>query len=512
MNSPKNILPTAARTFGPQMALRTATRALTYTDLDELSDAAARGLVEAGITLGQTVSIYSQNCWEWVVAYHGILKAGAVVNPINIMLTAEELEYVLADSESRLIFVDAEGVDRAAAATADLETVVITMNGATLAGATGFVDVLDEYRGQSVEPHPSDGAEPCTIGYTSGTTGRPKGAVQSHQAVYLNCAHTATMHGRSTDDVVVTALPAPHVYGNVVINSTFLTGGTVVLMDRFDAEAALGLIAQERATAFEGVPTMYALLLASEALPTTDLSSLRWCTVGGQTMPEPTIERWQQVSGAPLLELWGMTEISGLGLTHTRHAPPRPGAAGLSLPGIQVKIADLETTGLEAPLGSRGELLVRGPVVMLGYYNDPDETARTIDPDGWLHTGDIAYLEPTGHVRIVDRLKDMIITGGYNIYPAEIERVLSSHPDVALVAVGPVPDDVRGELACAYVVPVADSNVTADELLAFAGRNLAAYKRPRLVRFVDDMPTTSSGKIMRRRLLDSRVNDAGTTS
>ena len=149
---------------------------------------------------------------------------------------------------------------------------------------------------------------------------------------------------------------------------------------------------------------------------------------------------------------------------------------------------------------------------MLGYHNNPDETARTIDPDGWLHTGDIAYLEPTGHVRIVDRLKDMIITGGYNIYPAEIERVLSSHPDIALVAVGPVPDDVRGELACAYVVPVADSNVTADELLAFAGQHLAAYKRPRLVRFVDEMPTTSSGKIMRRRLGDSRVKDAGKTS
>lgn len=511
MNSPSDILCASARAFGPKEALRTSTRTLTYFELDRLSDAVGQAVAAVGIGPGQTVSIYSQNCWEWIVAYHGILKAGAVVNPINIMLTAEELGYVLRNSDSQMIFVDEDGIDRITAATEHLDIAIVTFGDTTHPGTRSFENLLDEYTGTDectrpfVDTRRTTGEAPCTIGYTSGTTGRPKGATQSHQAVYLNCAHTATMHGRTADDVVVTALPASHVYGNVVINSTFLTGGTVVLMRRFDAETALRLIGGHRATMFEGVPTMYAMMLVSPSLTTADLASLRRCTVGGQTMPETTIARWQQVSGAPLLELWGMTEISGLGLTHTLHTLPRPGSAGISLPGMQVRIANLDNTAHDVPLGSPGELLVRGPLVMLGYHNNPEATAQTIDSDGWLHTGDIAYMEPTGHVRIIDRLKDMIITGGYNIYPAEIERVLSAHPDVALVAVGPVPDTVKGELACAYVVLVPGHTTTSENLLSFAAEQLAAYKRPRIVRFVDHLPTTSSGKLMRRELINYKT-------
>lgn len=508
MHSPSDILHAAALSFAHRTALHTSTRTLTYSELDELSSTVAHAVMAAGVADGQTVSIYSQNCWEWIVAYHGILRAGGVVNPINVMLTAEELEYVLRDCDSRMVFTGAEGAERMTAATEHLDTTVVTFGEASLPDAMSFTSLLKEHSGASVEPRPADGRAPCTIGYTSGTTGRPKGAVQSNQAVYLNCAHTATMHSRTADDVVVTALPAPHVYGNVVINSTFLVGGTVVLMERFDAATALRLISRHRATMFEGVPTMYAMMLASAELATSDLTSLRCCTVGGQTMPETAIERWQRASGAPLLELWGMTEISGLGITHTVHTPPNPGSAGIALPGTQVRVADLDDTTRDAPQGSPGELLIRGPLVMLGYHNKPEATAEAIDSEGWLHTGDIARLQPTGHIRIVDRLNDMIITGGYNIYPAEIERVLAGHPGVAMVAVGPIPDDVKGELACAYVVLVPDQTATGEELLAFAAKSLAPYKRPRLVRFVEQLPTTSSGKVMRRELIKCQT---GTT-
>ena len=271
-------------------------------------------------------------------------------------------------------------------------------------------------------------------------------------------------------------------------------------MPRFDAGRALRLIAEHRATLFEGVPAMFAMLLAHPDLDDADLTSLTRCTVGGQTIPVPTIERWQQRSGAPLIELWGMTEISGLGTTHAVHAPPVPGSIGVSLPGVEVRVADLADVTRDAPVGEPGELMVRGPLVMLGYHGNPRATAEAIEPDGWLHTGDVATRDATGHLFVVDRRKDMIITGGYNVYPAEIERVLSAHPAVAMVAVGPVPDDVRGELACAYVVPVAGAAVTEAELIEYAGPRLAAYKRPRLVRFVDALPATSTGKIMRRLL------------
>jgi long-chain acyl-CoA synthetase len=498
--SPGGILPRAAARFGDKKALVTSARTLSFRDLDTESDRVAAALAARGVRPGGAVSLYAQNRWEWVVAYHGILKAGTVVNPVNVMLTPEELAFVLRDCAADAVFTSTEQAAEVVALTRDLPDLhlVITF-GEPVEGAVGFSELLAA-DGPAPEFAP-DPTGPSTIGYTSGTTGHPKGAVQSHRAVLLNCALTATMHGRSADDVVVTALPAPHVYGNVAINGTFLAGGTVVLMERFAPAEALRLINENAATMFEGVPAMYATMLADPALNTADLSSLTRCTVGGQTIPLPIIERWQNRTGAPLIELWGMTEISGLGTTHAVHAPPLPGSIGVALPGIEVRIADLTDATRETPSGQPGELMIRGPLVMLGYHNNPQATAEAIEPDGWLHTGDIATMDDTGHVFVVDRRKDMILTGGYNIYPAEIERVLAAHPAVALVAAGPVPDPVKGELACAYVVLAPGQRVSEEELITFAGSSLAAYKRPRLIRFVDDLPKTSTGKIMRRELI-----------
>jgi long-chain acyl-CoA synthetase len=500
---PGDILRVAARQHAGKTALITAAAQFSYAELDDMCARAASGLRSRGVRPGQVVTLYGPNSWQWVVAYHAILRAGAVVNPVNVMLTPPEVAYVLADCHAVAVLTSAAHLAKLTELAASLPDV-------------GFVLGLDSDDGLATlfaaEPLAGAGAaDPAalsTIGYTSGTTGHPKGAMQSQQSVLLNCALTATMHGRTAADVVVTALPAPHVYGNVAINGTFLAGGTVVLMERFAADEALALIARHRATMFEGVPAMYAMLLACPALAGADLTSLRVCTVGGQTIANATISAWQERSGAPLIELWGMTEIAGLGTTHALYAPPVPGSIGVALPGIEVRVADLESVSRNAEPGVPGELMVRGPIVMMGYFGNPEETARTIEPDGWLHTGDIAYADQTGHFFVVDRRKDLIITAGYNVYPAEIERVLSGHPAVAMVAVGPVKDETKGELACAYVVRREGAEVTAAELIDYTHDRLAAYKRPREVVFLSALPATSTGKIMRRKLADARPAEA----
>ncbi|HSS01662.1 MAG TPA: long-chain fatty acid--CoA ligase, partial [Kofleriaceae bacterium] len=386
MNGPGQILPRAAQRFSDRFALVAATRTLRYRELDEESDRVASALRARGLEPGQVVSLYAQNRWEWVVAYHGALKAGAIVNPVNVMLTPDELAYVLRDCGSAALFASGDkiaGALRARTELPALRTLVSfdaspdaagTAAGADAGADAGVLDfsaLLASGRPGAIDVTVPEPRSPCTIGYTSGTTGYPKGAVQSHQAVLLNCALTATMHGRSERDVVVTALPAPHVYGNVVINGTFLVGGTVVLMERFAPAAALALIAEHRATMFEGVPAMYAAMLVEPGIASLDLRSLTRCTVGGQTIAIPVIERWERVSGAPLIELWGMTELAGLGTTHALHAPPVPGSIGVALPGVEVRVADLEDKRRTAAPGVPGELMVRGPIVMNGYHNNP---------------------------------------------------------------------------------------------------------------------------------------------
>ncbi|MGB6274474.1 MAG: AMP-binding protein [Rhodococcus sp. (in: high G+C Gram-positive bacteria)] len=500
---PAEILAFAAGRFPHKVGLVAGGRRLTYAELDASARRVSVALRDAGIGAGDVVSLYGQNSWQWVVSYHGILRAGAVANPVNVMLTGPELEFVLRDCEARAVFVGHEQTAVAVASAVVVETLglVVTFADEAISGAVSFdsfVESADDDRPAVARPRPTD---LCSIGYTSGTTGHPKGAMQSHQAVLLNCAYTAAMHGRTADDVVLTALPAPHVYGNVAINSTFLVGGTVVLMERFDAGAALRAIQSERATMFEGVPAMYSMMLAHNMIGRSDLTSIRVSTVGGQTFPPSVLEEWQALTGKPMLELWGMTEIAGLGATHTLYAPGVPGSIGVSLPGTELCIRALDGSG-ESPVGEAGELMVRGPLVMLGYYRNVDATDEVLQSDGWLRTGDIATVDSTGHYFVVDRMKDMLITGGYNVYPAEIERVVGAHPDVAMVAVGRRPDDVRGEVAVAYVVAKAGTSPTVESILQFCKADLAAYKRPRDVVFIDDLPKTSSGKLMRRKLFE----------
>src|SRR5580698_4180009 len=494
------ILARSARQFGSKSALIAGERTLTYQALHELCDRVAGGLHTLGVRPGDRVSLYSPNRWEWVVAYHGALRAGAVVNPINVMLTPEEVAFVLNDCGAAAIFTAGEKAEVILSLTRAVPTLRRVVSFDPVGGdATPFEDLLSctARVPEIARPAPSDLS---TIGYTSGTTGHPKGAMQSHRAVFLNTAALFAVQTRTDRDVLLNALPLPHVYGNVVMNGTFMAGATLVMMERFEAPLALAEIQRHRATVFDGVPTMYAMMLADPSLPGTDLSSLRICAVGGQTMPAAKMQEWERCSGAPLLELWGMTELAGAGTSNVSYMPNVHGSIGFALPGAEARVAALDDPAVTVPDGEPGELMIRGPLVMLGNYGNEDATRAAIEPDGWLHTGDIASRDDEGHYFIVDRRKDLIITGGFNVYPAEIERVAASHPAVAMVAVGSVPDETLGELARAYVVLRPGSSATQAEIIEHCRPHLAAYKLPRSVRFVPDLPKTSTGKVMRREL------------
>jgi long-chain acyl-CoA synthetase len=493
------IVARAAERFGPKAALVTGGRTLTYQELDDLCGRVAGGLYELGVRPGDRVSLYSPNRWEWVVAYHAALRVGAVVNPINVMLTPEEVAFVLNDCGAAAIFTGGDQAEVMLSVTREVPTLrqVISFDRVSGAGAF-FADLLESGAAPRV-PRPAP-AEASTIGYTSGTTGHPKGAVQSHRAVFLNTAALFAVQTRTERDVMLNALPLPHVYGNIVMNGTFMAGATLVMMERFDAAVALAQIARHRVTVFDGVPTMYAMMLADPCLPGADLSSLRICAVGGQTMPTAKMAEWERRSGAPLLELWGMTELGGAGTSNCSYMPNVHGSIGFALPGAEARVAALDDATITVADGEPGELMIRGPLVMLGYYGNEQATRQTIEPDGWMHTGDIATRDDEGHYFIVDRRKDLIITGGFNVYPAEIERVVASHPAVALVAVGSVPDETLGELARAYVVLRPGAAATEAEVIDHCRPHLAAYKLPRSVRFVPDLPKTSTGKVMRRQL------------
>ena len=494
------VLPAAAARFGDKTALVIGGRSLSFTELDRQSNRLANGLHGIGVEVGDRVTLYAENCWEWVVSYYAIHKIGAVANPINVMLTPEEVGYVVQDCGAVALLASRDkGAPLLDMMDGTSLKEIVIFGDHVPAGARAFDALLAESAPELQIAKVSPDAL-STICYTSGTTGHPKGARHSHTNVIMNAALTATMTVRTRHDTVVTALPCPHVYGNVVMNTSFLYGMTLVLLPLFEPAAVMQAIQDHKATLFEGVPTMFMYLLADPEFDSYDLSSLTRCTVGGQTMPAAKAQEFEARVGCPVLEIWGMTEVAGLGTANPWYGENRHGSIGIQLPTVQCRIADVDDAAKTLPAGEVGELMVRGPIVMQGYYGNEQGTSETIEPDGWLHSGDLAKMDEAGYIWIVDRKKDMILTAGFNVYPAELERVIAAHPAVALVAVGSLPDETKGEIAKAYIVLKPGETGDADAILAHCREHLAAYKVPRQVQFVADVPKTSTGKIMRREL------------
>ena len=489
----------SAARYGSKTALVVNGYRYSFSEIDHLSSAIATRLRQQGYGRGTTASICAPNSAEWIIAYYGILKAGCIVNPLNLMLTAPEAVYSLMDCGASVLFGLSDKLAAVRAAMGGNSPLLVSFD-----GQAGDLESFQEWLGTPVDHALEVGqdllSEISTVAYTSGTTGKPKGALLTHRSILLNVEMTATYHGRTSQDTVVSALPLSHVYGNIVMQCAITYGMTLILHSTFNAEDILQSIQDYRATIFEGVPTMYLYLLDFPRFAEFDLSSLTRCTVGGQTMPLAKMKEVEARFGARLLELWGMTELGGLGITHSVLGEPRLSSVGIPFPCVQVGIMAPDALGRFLPAGEVGELVIKGPLTTVGYLNQPDASAETIDSTGYLHTGDLAYMDDDGYVYVVDRLKDMIITAGFNIYPAEIEGVLYEHPSVAMAAVVGVPDPVKGELAKAFVVLSKGCQLTEQELFDFCRARLASYKIPRLCAFVDDLPRTGSGKILRRAL------------
>lgn len=488
----------ASAQFGAKEALVFNDRSFDFNELNDLVETVASNLVAAGVTPGAVVTLYAGNSWKWIVCYYAIARAGGVINPVNTMLTPEELRYVVDDCGAKVVIASEDKIEGA-------QAVLDVLDAAFHFGDTAHGDIapFSKLLETNAAPAPEVNPEPgslSTICYTSGTTGHPKGAMQSHRAVIMNGAMTAQMQMRGASDVMVSALPCPHVYANVVMQAMMFYGAKLVLHERFDPAAALADITKHKATMFDGVPTMYMYMLNDAALKSTDFSSLTRAYVGGQTMPVATMKAVEEAFGAPLIELWGMTEIAGLGSTHPLYGENKHGSIGCALPYCELRIASPEEPETVMSVDEVGELQVKGPITMLGYFGAEEKTRETILPSGWLRTGDLGRMDADGCVYIVDRLKDMILTGGFNVYPAEIERVLAAHPSVAIAAVGRKADELKGEIAKAYVVLKDGAEPDEASIHAFCREHLAAYKQPREIQFVEDVPKTSTGKIMRREL------------
>ena len=336
-------------------------RTLTFRDVDDLAGRLAGGLRQAGIGRGDRVVLHLPNCWQWIVAYHAIARLGAVVVPANILLSPPEVRFLVTNSGAAAAIVPSGRFPFAD----QRPPLLVALDDA--AECTSFQTLLENDWLPPVELSPDD---LFTLGYTSGTTGRPKGAELTQGNIFSSTALTATIHVRTEADRIYSALPFPHVYGNVVMNACFLTGATLVVPTRFDPAQALHDIAAERITLFEGVPTMYYQMLASPEIDAADLTSLSRCTVGGQTMPLAKIEAAASRFGCPMLELWGMTEIAGPATSHSPYWPPRYGSIGLPFPGVQMRTVALDDANMDLAPGEIGELLVRGPLVMRGYWRE----------------------------------------------------------------------------------------------------------------------------------------------
>jgi long-chain acyl-CoA synthetase len=490
----------SAARFGDKQAVIAPDRTLSFAELDRLADRFAGALAARGVAQGDRVTLYGETGWAWMVAYYGIARAGAVINPVNALLTEKEVRFIVEDCGAGAIVASAAKAGRLAEAFADRPGMLIVYGGDPPGPATGF-EALLAARGPNAPALVDRSPEQLsTICYTSGTTGHPKGAMLSHRNVCTNVRMTSVMHGRRETDIVVSALPCAHVYGNVVMNASVLCGATLVLFPSFDADAILEAMVRHSATMFEGVPTMYHYLLQRPGFARPRLPTLRLCTVGGQTMPIAAMRAVEAQTGCPLIELWGMTELAGLGTTHPHTGPYRLGSIGVALPFFETRIADVGNPAKILSEDKVGELLVRGPSVMQGYYARPQATADAITADGWLRSGDLARRDAEGFIHIADRKTDLILTAGYNIYPAELERAIAAHAAVAMVAVVGIPDAIKGEIPRAFVVLKPGSAVTEEELLVHCRTELAPYKIPRSIRFVEDLPKTSTGKVLRRSL------------
>ena len=498
-----------------KLAIHFGDRQFTYAQLEGAACQVANGLTALGIGKGDKVVLSCPNLPYFPIVYYGILKAGAVAVPLNVLLKAPEVAYHLKDSDAKAFLcfegtaelpMGAEGWGGFQQAKSCEHFVMITADPtkpATIDGVKNTLGGLMKGQSPQFETVQTDANDTAVILYTSGTTGTPKGAELTHANLALNiCAAQSLMKVDGRDTTLIT-LPLFHTFGqNVQMNNAIMCGATMVFLARFDPDAALAAMQKHKVTIFAGVPTMYvALLNLPGAAERHDLkaiaATLRVGLSGGAAIPVEVIKGFEARFEVPILEGYGLSETSPVATFSHLEFERIPGSVGQPITGVEVAI--MNDAGERVEQGKDGEICVRGHNVMKGYYNKPEATADAIR-NGWFHTGDIGHIDEKGNVYIVDRLKDMIIRGGFNVYPRELEEVMAAHEAIALVAVIGVPHDVHGEEVKAVITLKPGKETTPEAVISWCKERMAAYKYPRVVEIIDAMPMTATGKILKRAL------------
>jgi long-chain acyl-CoA synthetase len=490
------ILLDSAGDHAGRVAVRLESAGMTYSELDDASARVAGMLGDRGIQAGDRVALMLPNVPEFAVVYYGILRAGAVVVPMNPLLKTREVAYYLQDAGAKAIFAWHAAFGEAQSGAAQAGAEAIAVDPATFPG------LLSAARPVPGLVEREDG-ETAIILYTSGTTGHPKGAELTHANLLRNAEVVVTdLTHLTADDVIFGGLPLFHSFGQTcALNAAIATGACVTLLPRFDPRQALALLAGDGVTVLAGVPTMYVALLARGANDTNasrELPALRVCISGGAAMPVEVMKGFEVAFGCMVLEGYGLSETSPVACFNHPDTERKPGSIGTPIRGVEMRVVDAD--GTDSPPGEAGEIAIRGHNVMKGYWGRPEATSEAI-PDGWLRTGDVGRIDENGFFFIVDRKKDLIIRGGYNVYPREIEEVLYEHPAVAEAAVIGVPHPELGEEVAAAVALKSGAAASPQELRAFVKDQVAAYKYPRYVWLTDELPKGPTGKILKREIV-----------
>ena len=486
-----HLLTDTAAQHGENTAVKLDDVELTYQALDGASQLVAGLLASQGVQPGDRVGIMLPNVPYFPAVYYGVLRAGGVVVPMNPLLKGREVQFHLEDSGAKVLFAwhdfAEDGGKGAEAAGAELVGVAPGEFEKLLGEQEARPDIVDR-----------DDEDTAVILYTSGTTGTPKGAELTHSNLRRNVEAATALFDMSPDDVVFGGLPFFHSFGQTcALNATISRGGTITLLPRFEPEKAFEVIQRDKVTILEGVPTMYSALINHPAGDACDTSSLRVCVSGGSALPGEVLRGFEEKFDAAILEGYGLSETSPVASFNHPEGERKVGSIGTPIEGVEMKVVDDD--GKEVPQGEVGEIAIKGHNVMKGYWQRDDATQEVMR-DGWFHTGDMATIDDDGYFFIVDRKKDLIIRGGYNVYPREIEEVLYEHPAVAEAAVVGVPHGELGEEVGAAVTLKEGESVDEDTLRDFIKEQVAAYKYPRQIWFVDELPKGPTGKILKREI------------
>jgi long-chain acyl-CoA synthetase len=478
--------------------LRAGDLELSYGELDRAARGVAASLGERGITAGDKVAVLVPNVPEFTIAYFGILYAGATVVPINVLAAAPEVTYFLKDSDARLLIVHPLFEEAGRKGAAELGVPIVMAAGEDDDDSIGAMAKTEPVDG----PYATSPQDTAVILYTSGTTGKPKGAELTHSNLLMNCTVVVPklMPPSREAHRALGTLPLFHSFGQTVIQNGIISmGGSITLLARFTPEDAFHLIERDQLTVFAGVPTMYFALLHHRGDRAYDVSSLEVAMTGGAPMPVEVMNSFEEKFNVEILEGFGLSETSPVSSFNVMSKPRKPGSIGYPVWGVEMCIVDDADEAL--PDDERGEICIRGHNIMKGYLNRPEATKETLR-NGWFHSGDIGYRDSDGCYWIVDRKKDMILRGGFNVYPREVEEVLYEHEEVVEAAVIGIPDESHGEEVKAFVALTAEGKATPEDLQAFCKERLAAYKYPRIVEIVPELPKGSTGKILKRELRD----------